>query len=47
MELRQQFKAICAVRGKNVQDEIIRFMNEEIEKAKSDPALKVLFYGNK
>ena len=32
-ELRNQFKSLCALKGSNMREEIIRFMKEEVEKA--------------
>jgi len=31
-EIRNQFKAVCAARGKTMTGEIVRLMKEEIEK---------------
>ena len=32
VELRNHFKAVCAMKGKTVKEELIRLMQEEVEK---------------
>ena len=42
-ELKRNFRLLCLKKQVTMKEEFIRFMNEEVEKAKRDPKQKNLF----